>query len=240
MRIFLAGAGGVIGSRLIPRLVRAGHVVTGSTRSERTAAVLKAAGVEPSIVDVYDRKALRQAVALSRPEVVIHQLTDLPKARPDSASMAEALVRNARLRKEGTENLVEAACEACARRLIAQSIAWCYAPGPEPHDEGDPLELGAEGLRRITMDGVVALERLVLSSKSLEGLVLRYGQLYGPGTWNAEPTGSSPVHVEASADAVALAVTRGTAGIYNIVDDGSAASNAKARRTLGWTPHTTR
>jgi nucleoside-diphosphate-sugar epimerase len=167
--------------------------------------------------------------------VVIHQITDLPD-RIEPSEAAELPVRNARIRMEGTRNLVAAAVRAGARRLIAQSIAWAYAPGPEPHREEDPLDTGAEGIRRVTIQGVTELERLVTSVPRLEGLVLRYGQLYGRGTGNAGPAGNTPVHVDAAARAAALAITRGEPGAYNIVDDGGAASNAKARARLGWDP----
>jgi hypothetical protein len=138
VRIFLAGAGGAIGRRLTPLLISAGHAVTGTTRSAEKADDLKAAGIEPVVVDVFDQDALRDAVVRARPDVVIHQLTDLPQVI-DPAQLAGWLARNARLRIEGTANLIAAALAAGARRLIAQSIAFSYADGPEPHGESDPL-----------------------------------------------------------------------------------------------------
>ncbi|MGA9324033.1 MAG: NAD(P)H-binding protein, partial [Xanthobacteraceae bacterium] len=134
MRIFLAGASGAIGRRLTPLLLAAGHQVTGTTRSADKTADLKARGVEPLIVDVFDAAALHDVVVSARPNAVIHQLTDLPQVS-DPTLLRDALVRNSRLRIEGTANLVAAARAAGARRLIAQSIAFAYADGPEPHAE---------------------------------------------------------------------------------------------------------
>jgi len=130
-RIFLAGATGAIGKRLAPLLVQAGHRVVSTTRSPGKAEELSGSGVEPVVVDVFDADALCRAVAAARPEIVIHQLTALPP-RLDPALMDEALKANARIREEGTRNLVRAAQAAGSRRLIAQSIAWVYAPGPQP------------------------------------------------------------------------------------------------------------
>src|SRR5690242_14693118 len=180
-KIFLAGASGVIGTRLTPLLRDAGHIVYGTTRSESKVEALRALGAEPVIVDIFDAIALSRIMASKQPDIVIHQLTDLPK-NLNPSQMPQAIVRNARVRSEGTRNLVGAAMAAGARRLIAQSIAWVYAPGPEPHTETDPLDADAQGDAAITVQGVIALEDLVLKSPPIEGLVLRYGQLYGPGT----------------------------------------------------------
>jgi len=118
--------------------------VSGTTRSMGRTDALRAAGATPIAVDVFDREALGRDVIAARPEVVVHQLTDLPdKVDPEqTAAMTE---RNARMRREGTRNLVDAARSAGARRLVAQSIAWAYAPGPEPHGEDDALDVDAEG-----------------------------------------------------------------------------------------------
>ena len=224
-RIFLAGATGVIGRRLAAMLRDAGHDVTGTTRRETKVKELRALGVEPVIVDVFDRDALARTVAAAKPEIVIHQLTDLPRGL-DPAKMDDAIRRNARLRSEGTRHLVAAAVAAGARRLVAQSIAWAYAPGPEPHAEADPLDLGAQGIRAISVGGVVALERAVLDAP-LEGIVLRYGQLHGPDA--GARAGSAPLHVEAAARAALLAIDHGAAGVYNIADPGGAVRIDKAR-----------
>jgi len=232
VRIFLAGATGAIGRRLVPLLVNAGHSVVGITRSPEKAAILNDAGADPVVVDVFDAPALARAVKDARPEVVIHQLTDLPHGL-DPAKMVRARVRNARIRSEGTRNLVEAALAAGAKRLIAQSIAWGYAGGLEPHREDDPLDL--VGLQTVTMQGVAALEDLTLNSPSLEGVVLRYGQIYGSGT-GSNRRGSVPLHVDAAAYAAFLALEHGDLGIYNIAEDCSYLSSEKARNLLGWSP----
>jgi len=236
MKIFLAGATGVIGRRLTPLLIAAGHAVSGSSRSADKARMLKEQGAQAVVVDVFEAKALRDAVAAVRPDVVIHQLTDLPQVL-DPARRGEALIRNARLRIEGAANLVAAAQAAGARRLIAQSIAFIYADGPEPHAESDPLA-PAEGddLNAVTARGVRALEDATLHTPGLDGIVLRYGRLYGPGTWLEAPSGRAPLHVDAAAQAALLAVTRGGPGIYNIAEDDGAVLIDKARRELGFDP----
>jgi nucleoside-diphosphate-sugar epimerase len=177
-RIFLAGASGVIGRVLAPLLIADSWTVFGTTRSVEKAQALRRAGVEPVVVDVFDAEALQQAVAEARPSIVMHQLTDLPRG-PNPASMDEARARNARLREVGTRNLVAAAIRAGAGRLIAQSIAFAYAPGPIPHAESDPLDVLAPGSAGISARGVASLEHAVLGS-GLHGIVLRYGRLYGP------------------------------------------------------------
>ena len=236
MRIFLAGASGAVGRRLIPLLLADGHSVTGTTRSAAKAAELEAHGVTPVVLDVFDAVALRDAVLNSRPEVVIHQLTDLPQVL-DPAQMAASRQRNTRLRIEGTANLVAAARVAAARRLIAQSIAFAYAGGPEPHAETDPLaSLEGEDPSAITARGVRALEDAVLGASGIAGIVLRYGRLYGPGTWYAAASGKGPLHVDAAAYAALLAVTRGAAGIYDIAEDDGAVAIEKASRELGFDP----
>ena len=232
-KIFLAGATGAIGSVLAPLLVDAGFAVYGSTRRPERADALRAQGVEPVVVDVFDAAALSAALKRIAPQAVIHQLTDLPP-RLEPALMAEAVARNARLRSEGTRNLVAAMLAAGCSRLIAQSIGWAYAPGPKPWREEQPLDLGAEDPRGITVRGVAALEELTLATRGLSGTVLRYGQLYGPGTSTPTPRGASPVHVEAAAWAALLALRHGARGIYNIAEDGPELSSEKARRELGW------
>lgn len=231
MKIILAGATGAIGRRLVPLLVAADHEVVGMTRSEGKAEALRAAGVQPVVVDVFDAPALARAVAAARPDVVVHQLTDLPPGL-DPSRMAEATQRNAHMRQEGTRNLVAAALQAGARRLVAQSIAWMYAPGGEPHSEDDPLDVHAEGSRAITVEGVATLERLTLSSTPLVGTVLRYGHLYGPGTGARSIPESPSLHVDAAASAALLAIEKECSGIYNIADRNGYLSMAKAERDL--------
>jgi nucleoside-diphosphate-sugar epimerase len=188
MRIFLAGASGVVGRRLAPLLVGAGHQVTGTTRSAEKAELIARAGAAAVVVDVFDADALARAVAAARPDAVIHQLTDLPDVY-DRDQMAAVGERNSRIRIEGTRNLVAAACAAGVRRIVAQSIAFIYAPGPEPHAETDPLVSDRDGEGAATARGVLALERAVTATPGLVGIVLRYGRFYGPGTWRAEHDG---------------------------------------------------
>jgi nucleoside-diphosphate-sugar epimerase len=236
MRIFLAGASGAIGRRLVPLLLAAGHDVTGTTRLAAKAAELKAAGVAAVVVDVFDAAALRDAVVGAHPDAVVHQLTDLPQVF-DSERLKASLVANARLRIEGTPNLVAAARAAGARRLIAQSIAFSYADGPEPHRESDPLASGeGDGPGAVSARGVRVLEEAVLDAPGIDGLVLRYGRLYGPGTWSVAATGRAPLHVDAAAQAAVLAITRGPPGVYNIAEDDGAVTVDKARKELGFDP----
>jgi nucleoside-diphosphate-sugar epimerase len=235
VRIFLAGASGAIGRRLTPLLLAAGHQVTGATRSADKAKELTARGITACVVDAFDAAALRDVVVSARPDVVIHQLTDLPQIA-DPALLRDALGRNARLRIEGTPNLVAAAGASGARRLIAQSIAFAYADGPEPHPETDPLVSGeGDTPAAVTGRGVRALERAVVNAPGIDGIVLRYGRLYGPGTWNT-PNARAPLHVDAAAQAALLALTRGAPGVYNIAEDDGAVSIEKARRELGFDP----
>jgi len=218
----------------MPLLRHAGHDVTGMTRSADAARDMKALGVEPAIVDVFDAAALKRAVVAARPEVAMHQLTDLPRVLGDEAQLAAAYPRNARIRTEGTRNLVAAAKAAGARRFIVQSVAFAYLPGKEPYVETDPLNL-ADGPRLVTVRAAADMEEQVLNS-GMEGIVLRYGLLYGPGTWSEGPSRKPPVHVDAAAQAALLAVTRGAPGIYNIADDEGTVSIAKARKELGFDP----
>jgi nucleoside-diphosphate-sugar epimerase len=233
MKIFLAGASGAVGRRLMPLLLEAGHDIIGMTRSADVARELEAGGIQAVVVDVYDPEALTRAVAAARPEVVMHQLTDLPREIADEAQLAAAYPRNARIRIEGTRNLVAAANAASARRLIVQSVAFAYLPGKEPYAETDPLNL-VDGPRLVTVKAAADMEQQVLNS-GMEPLVLRYGLLYGPGTWSEGPTRKPPVHVDAAAQAAVLALT-GRPGVYNIADDEGTVSIEKARREWGFDP----
>lgn len=234
MKIFLAGAAGAVGRTLCPLLVQEGWIVIGTTRSEWRVPTLRAMGVHPVVLDVFDRPALLRAVADARPDVVIHQLTDLPPAL-DPARMPEARARNAHLRDVGTRNLVEAAVAAGASRMIAQSISFAYAPGPQPFDEDSPLDVEREDHVGLTARGVALLERHVLEAP-LVGIVLRYGKLYGPGTGFDDPPPGGPLHVDDAALAAKLAVTRGERGVYNIAEWDGTISSRKAARELGWVP----
>jgi nucleoside-diphosphate-sugar epimerase len=233
--VFLAGAAGVVGRRLCPLLLEDGWRVVGTTRSTEKAEMLRTLGVEPVVVDVFDAAALRIAVTQSGARAVIHQLTDLPLRR-DPASMTAALGRNARLRELGTRNLVAAALAADVKRFVAQSIAFAYAPGPKPYAEDAPLNLSAaDPAAATTARGVASLEQQVLAAP-FEDIVLRYGRLYGPGTWYDSPPAVAPVHVDAAADAARRALRCGEPGIYNIAESDGTVTSEKARRVLGWSP----
>jgi nucleoside-diphosphate-sugar epimerase len=229
MKIFLAGAGGAIGRRLTPLLRAAGHTVVGTTRSPAKADAIRALGAEPVVVDVFDAAALGRAMAAASPAAVIHQLTDLAFA-PGSPRYAEGLARNARLRIDGTRNLVAAARAVGVERLVAQSIAFVYAAAPGTRVESDPL---TDDAAAPTVEGVRKLEEAVLSLP--EGIVLRYGRLYGPGTWSPDGPARPPaVHVDAAAQAAVLALTRGRRGIYNVAEGSDVVSSEKAKRELGF------
>jgi nucleoside-diphosphate-sugar epimerase len=232
-RIFLAGAAGVIGRRLTPLLLDHGHSVWGTTRSRESGEFLRQLGARPVVVDVFDAEALTTAVLDAKPEIVIHQLTDLAVVH-DPAKRSSALARNARIRDEGTRNLVAAAREAGARRLIAQSIAWAYAPGPRPYREDHPLDLNAEGDRLVSVRGVESLERQVLEASPMEGLALRYGRLFGPGSGTDTPPSPPALHVDAAAYAALLAIDHGGPGTFNIADPDGEVSTEKATAALGW------
>jgi nucleoside-diphosphate-sugar epimerase len=232
MKIFLAGAGGTIGRRLTPLLRAAGHMVVGTTRSKDKAAAIAALGAEPVVIDVFDADALARAVKAVTPQLLMHQLTDLPFA-PGTPRYDEGLKGNARLRIEGTRNLVDAAKATGVRRMITQSIAFVYAPGDGMRVETDPLDVSATGARKRTVDGVVALEQATLELP--EGIVLRYGYLYGPGTWYPNEKWAKPaLYVDAAAQAALLAVSKGKHGIYNIAEDDGAILSDKAKCDLGF------
>src|SRR6516225_8906340 len=215
MKIFLAGATGAIGRRLTPLLVAAGHHVTGMTRNPASADALEKAGISTALVDVFDADALKTAMVDAAPEVVMHQLTDLPHVLEN-------------------ENQLAAAQAAAARRFIVQSVAFGYAPGREPHSEDDPLDVKG-GPRAVTIGAAADMERQVLTS-GMPGIVLRYGFFYGPGTWHEGPTRRPAVHIDVAAHAAVLAVTRGHTGTYNIVEEDATVSIAKARSGLGFDP----
>jgi nucleoside-diphosphate-sugar epimerase len=235
-KVFLAGATGAIGKRLVPQLLDAGHEVFGTTRSGRKVAELEAAGVTAIVVDVFDAPAVSRAMSAVRPEIVMNQLTDLP-ANLEPSGMAEGIVRTTRIRIEGTRNLVAAAREVGVRRIIAQSLAcWVYADGPRPYSEESPLDLRADAPSAIVVEGVATLERETTMSPPLEGVVLRYGQIYGPGTGRDEPIRPAPLHVDAAAHAALLAIDRGKPGIFNIAEADGFVSIARARGEFGFDP----
>ena len=297
MRVLVAGASGVIGRRLVPVLVAAGHQVVGTTRTPEKAEAIRALGCEPAVLDALDAGALAAAVREARPEVIVNELTDLPPRlnprKPDYGLTG-------RLRREATSTLARAGAESGARRLISQSICFLYAPGGDPvKDEGAPLLEPTTGTSFDDgIEATVALERTTVDAPGLDGVVLRYGFFYGPGTYYALDGSTAAdvrrrrfpivgdgggvfsfVHVDDAASATVAALDRGASGIYNVCDDEPAplrewlpvyaeaigakpprrvpawlarliagrmavmqatslrgASNAKAKRELGWTP----
>ena len=234
MKVFLAGATGVIGRRLARLLREAHHEVTGTTRTAAKAEALRTIGVTPVVVDVLDADAVAQAVAAARPDIIIHQLTDLSSA-PGTPGYPAAQEANRRLRIEGTANLMQAAKRTGVGRAVAQSIAFIYAPGEGTRREDDPLDVAADGVRQATVQGIMALEREVLETPGIDGVVLRYGYLYGPDTWYEAPPRPPSVHVDAAAHAAWLAVSKG-AGVYNIAENDGSVAIAKAVRELGFDP----
>jgi 2-alkyl-3-oxoalkanoate reductase len=239
MRIFIAGATGAIGKQLVPQLVAAGHEVVGLTRSEAKAEALRAAGAEAVRADGLDRDAVVKAVEGAKPEVVIHQLTALSNlGAPRNPDRSFELTN--RLRTEGLDNLLAGARAAGAKRIIAQSFtSWPYArEGGPVKTEEDPLDPTPPKTMRKTLAAIRYLEATVTGTDDIEGLVLRYGGFYGPGTSlsiGGEATEMVrrrrfPIvgegggiwcflHIEDAASATAAAVERGAPGIYNVVDD---------------------
>ena len=182
MKIFVAGGTGAIGRPLIARLVANGHAVAALTRSPEKAQALVEQGVEPAIADVFDVEAMKAAVSRARPEVVIEQLTALPSTYTREA-LATAGALNTRLRLEGAANVLAAAQAAGVRRYLRQSIAFWAVPGPGLADEETPLAF--DGSPTVAADArlVVEIERRLLAHPNIEGIAMRYGFFYGPGTW---------------------------------------------------------
>ncbi len=234
----MAGASGAIGRPLVAQLVAAGHEVTGTTRFEEKVQAIRVAGARAAVCDALHRETLRAAVVEAAPEVVVHELTALPdRFDPRDEGLYEATNR---LRSEGTRNLIDAARAAGARRLVCQSIAFGYRPGarPEVVDENAPLMLDAPPPFGPAMKVIDEMERAVLEPNGLEGVVLRYGWFYGPGTYYAEDGSlaadvrrrrlpiigsgaglTSFIHVDDAAAATVAAVERGAPAVYNVTDD---------------------
>lgn len=236
MRVFVAGASGAIGRSLLPQLIAAGHEVTGMTRSQERAAAIEAAGAKALVADVYDRDRVVAAVMEAGTEVLIHQLTALPKALDlRKKGIYEATNR---VRREGTAILIDAAKAAGARRIVAQSISFVYEPeGDWVKDESAPVMRSAPGEFGTASAATFDLERQVLES-GLEAIVLRYAFFYGPGTayasdgYFAEEAHrrrlpvirgaqgrTSFIHIGDAAAATVAAARRGASGIYNVADD---------------------
>lgn len=233
VRIFVAGGSGVLARSVVPLLLAAGHDLTLTSRSAEKARLLERPGVSATVLDALDRDSTMATVARAEPEAVLHLMTDLGTG--NSAS-------NARLRSTGTRNLVDAAREAGVDRIVAQSISWVYPSSSEPATETDSLDLDAGEPRRTTITAVRELEAAVQERGA--GIVLRFGQLYGPGTWYAADgrfgdaaragllpateTVTSFLHVDDAASAV-VAALGWPAGVLNVVDDEPAPGTA-------WTP----
>jgi nucleoside-diphosphate-sugar epimerase len=296
MRVLLAGASGAIGRPLVPLLLAAGHEVTGITRREDRAAKLRGAGAEAIVCDLLDAAQASDAVQRARPEVIIDELTSLPQDY--DIRRKDLYDANDRIRSEGTAALLDAAVELGVRRYVLQSVAFLYAPeGDWVKDEGARPWTDAPAPFGRSVGVLVSNERK-LAEAPLEGVVLRYGFFYGPGTHYASNGAMaaqarkralpivgggagtfSYVHIADAASATVAALERGAPGIYNVVDDEPApmrewlpayaaalgarrplrvpgwlarlvagsyvvaaatglrgASNAKAKRELGWTP----
>lgn len=304
MKVFVAGATGAIGTQLVPQLAAAGHDVIGMTRSSAKADMLRALGARPVVADALDPDAVARSVAEAEPEVIVHQLTAL-KGEPGFRDMRNPdrfAAMTKRLRTEGTDHLLAAGRAVGVRRFIAQSICiGTYPRGGGPvKSEDDPMDVDLPAKLRSGADAIRYLEEAVTGIDWAEGLALRYGAFYGPGTGlSADPEALltkairkrrfpivgdggavwSHVHIEDAASATVAAVDRGRPGVYNVVDDEpapvrewlpflaeqlgakrprrvprflvrllageapvwmmtemSGASNAKAKRELGWQP----
>jgi nucleoside-diphosphate-sugar epimerase len=298
MKIFVAGATGAIGRQLVPRLVARGHEVGGTTRTPAKFDQLRRQGATPFLVDGLDAEQVAAAVAAFEPEVIVHELTDL--GRVDFRQFARSFAMTNRLRTMGTDHLLAAGRAVGIHRFVAQSFAgWAFPrSGSWIKTEDEPLDLHPIEPIRETVEAIRYVERATLEADWTEGVVLRYGGLYGPGT-GVEPGGEmlelirgrkmpiigdgagiwSFLHIEDAAEATVLAAERGSRGIYQITDDEPArvaewlpvvsrrlgakppmrvprwlgrllageaavvamtevrgASNAKAKRELGWTP----
>ena len=298
MRVFVAGATGAIGRQLVPRLVAAGHEVHGMTRSESKQATLSELGAVPVVADALDPDQVAEAVGGVRPDVIVHELTAIGAFDPRHFDRGFAPTN--RLRTEGTDHLLSAGQAVGVRRFVAQSNgAFAYArTGGAVKGEEDPLDATPAREQRETVAAICHLEQAVLSADWTEGIVLRYGAFYGPGTMMAPGEGMfemirerkvplvgggggvwSFVHIADAAEATVAAVEHGSRGVYNVVDDEPApvaewlpalaqtlgarkprrvpwfigrllagevtavqmtelrgASNAKAKRELGWLP----
>jgi nucleoside-diphosphate-sugar epimerase len=301
MKVFVAGATGALGTKLVPQLIEGGHEVVGMTRTPSKQDALRALGARPVVADALDPDAVARAVAEADPEVIVHQLTAL-SGLFDLRHIDRYFATTNRLRTEGTDHLLAAGRAVGVRRFVAQSYAgWPFArTGGPVKSETDPLDPDPPEALRATLAAIRHLEQAVTSLDWAEGLVLRYGGFYGPGTsLSLDPEGAmvkpvrrrqfplvgggggvwSFVQIEDAATATAAAVERGRSGIYQVVDDEPApvrdwlpalasalgakppwrvprwlgrlvageaatvmmteirgASNAKARRELGWEP----
>jgi len=239
MKVFVAGGSGAMGRRLVPRLVAEGYEVAAMTRDESKAPWLSAVGAQPVIADALDRAAVRAAVAGARPEVIIHQLTALGGVT-DFKHFDRGFAVTNRLRTEGTDYLLEGARAAGTRRFIAQSYGnWNYAPaGTGLRTEQDPFDPAPPANQKRSLAAIRYVENAVMNADGIEGIALRYGNFYGPGT-GFDVDGSmvaqvrrrrfpvvgdgsgvwSFVHMDDAAAAAIAAIARGGPGVYNVADD---------------------
>lgn len=241
MKVFVTGASGALGQRLLPRLVEEGHEVVGMVRSEAKAGLVAELGARPALADALDPDAVAAAVAAAEPEAIVHQATALA-GKLDLRHFDRSFALTNRLRTEGTDHLLAAARAVGARRFIAQSFAgWPYArEGGPVKDESAPLDPDPPAPFRTTLAAIRHLEQAVTGAEWIEGLALRYGGFYGPGTSLAlDPDGEhveavrkrqfpvvgngagvwSFLHIDDAAAATALALSHGAPGAYNVVDD---------------------
>jgi 2-alkyl-3-oxoalkanoate reductase len=240
MKIFVAGATGALGRRLVPLLVANGHTVVGTTRTPDKADALRAAGATPVVLDALDRDAVIDAVGRAEPEVVVHELTALA-GFTDFRKLDEGFAATNRLRTEGTDHLLEGIRRLPVRRIVAQSYAgpgfYARTGGPIK-TEDDPFDPDPPAALRRPIQAVRYLERAVLKTEGVQGTVLRYGGFYGPGTSLGEGGAYleavrrrqfpivaggagvwSFVHIDDAATATLAAIERGRTGVYNVVDD---------------------
>jgi nucleoside-diphosphate-sugar epimerase len=240
MKVLVAGATGALGRQLVPRLVAAGHEVTGTTRSIGKAALLEEWGARAAVLDALDADSVAAAVAAAEPDVIVHQLTALDGVDFDPRKFEAVFAQTNRLRTEGTDHLLAAGRAVGVRRFVAQSFTgWPFArEGGPVKTEDDPLDPAPPAQMRSTLDAIRRLETTVLGATWTDGIVLRYGGFYGPGT-SLAPDGEmteqirkrrlpvigdgggiwSFVHIGDAADATVAAVEHGTRGIYQVVDD---------------------
>lgn len=241
MRIFLAGATGALGKQLLPRLVERGHEVTGMTRSDAKQRLIADLGGRPVVADALEPDSVARAVALAEPEVIVHQLTAIPHAL-DMRHFARDFAQTNRLRTEGTDHLLAAARAVGARRFVAQSYApalYARVGGPVK-TETDPIDSRPPAQARTTVEALRHLEQAVTQASWTEGVVLRYGSFYGPGTSLSRGdegammdlvrkrglplVGASGgvwsfIHIEDAAEATVRAVEGHARGVFNITDD---------------------
>lgn len=238
MRVLVAGASGAVGSRLVPLLVAAGHSVVGLTRAEAKADAIRRSGADAAVADALNRAATVAAVAGARPDVIVHEMTSLAAAS-DLRRFDRSFAATNRLRTEGLNNLLAGAEQARTRRIVVQSFCgWPYArEGGPVKSESDPLDPEPPPELRRTLEAIRYLENAVTASPDVDGVVLRYGGFYGPGTGLFDGQfidqlrrrrvpligdGNgwwSFLHIDDAAAATAIAIERASSGIYNIVDD---------------------